>query len=588
MKYEILQKLINVALGNQPADLVVQDCKVVNVYSEEITSKDLLISDGRFAALHEPGTGHGNEVVNANGKYAIPGLIDSHMHIESTLLSLKELARLVVPRGNTTIIADPHEIANVLGMAGIQVLLDSAADIPLRVLIQVPSRVPTAPGLETTGGVIGIEEIKEMLTWPETVSLGELDPSKVLPPLPEYIDRINATHAAGKIACGHAADLNIQELMAYACAGLIDDHECVTLQDVIERIRIGMKVNLREGTSERDLKTLIRSITHYHMPSRRMMHCTDDKQAIDIYREGHIDHNVRKAIEYGLPPIQSIQMATLNVAENFHIEGKIGGIAPGRTADLFLCRDLKELKADVVIFEGKIVARDGSLIQKLANKPLPSWALNTIHNNRPINNNDLRIETGFADAKVTAKVIRVMEESAIDEMVLMPMIVTNGEVQGDPERDILKIAVIDRHSNSGRVGKGLITGFGLKSGAIGSTVCHDNHNLIVVGSSDEEMSFCANTVLDMGGGFAVVHNHTITGKMPLRFGGIISEMNYEEVVQGMEHLNQLARELGISLVNPFMKLSILALPTVPELGLTDMGLIDVKTHSFTSLFYPNS
>jgi len=584
MSFRQIKRLIDAAQGCEPADVVIRNCTVVDVFAEDYLNRDLLIVEDKIAALVDPGEGQGKQVIDADGAFAVPGLIESHMHVESTLVSLTEVARLIVPRGVTTIIIDPHEIANVLGIEGIRLLLDSVQDLPLKVLIQIPSRVPTAPGIETTGGEIDLEDIREMLSWSEVVALGELDPSKVLPPRPEYIARVEMAQAEGVITCGHAADLSGRELMAYASTGLADDHECVSVEEIIERVRAGMRVNIREGTSERDLETLVRAVTVHGVPARRLMHCTDDKQVIDLMEEGHIDHNVRWGIECGLTPMQSIQMATINPSEHFHLESRIGSLTPGRHADLFLCRDLQALEADTVIVDGKVVAENGGLMQQPSAPTYPDWALSTMHLGKQLKREDFTIHAPDNQNEVTAKVIKVIPDLAIDEMIFEKMDVVQGEVTADRDRDLFKIAVVDRHKASGRVGLGLIQGFGFKQGAIGSTVCHDNHNLILVGSDGDEMAHCANLIATMGGGFALVQAGKVLAKLPLPLAGIMSQAAFEQVAEELAQMRRAARDMGITLDTPFMKLSILALPTVPEVGLTDMGLVDVRKHAIVPLF----
>ena len=570
-----LKRIIKTALGKYPPDIVLKNCSLIDVYSEEIIKTDISIINGRIASIQK-NYATPKEVLDCDGLYAVPGLLDGHVHLDSTLLTPTQLAKIILPRGTTTVFIDPMEIANVLGIKGVKLLLKDAWSTPLKTYVQISSRVPTAPGLETTGGVLGLKEVLRMLKLEEVIALGELDPSKVIPPQDEYLEKVLATKKARKIGVGHAAGLSGLELNAYASAGLNSDHECITVQEALERIKLGIKVMIREGSSERNLEELIKAIIEYGKNPRNFFFCTDDKHPNDIVHEGHIDYNVRKAIELGLDPIKAIQLATINCAEYFRLDDEIGSITPGKIADIVLVQDLKEFKPKIVIANGEIVAKDGKLLKEFLQPKWPKWSMRTVKLKRKVKPIDFEVKSKKELQSV--RVIQIIEGQIINKETQARLTVENGKVKVSIEEDILKIACVERHKRTGRIAIAFVKGFNLKEGAIASSVAHDHHNIIVVGVNDTDMAIAVNSIEEMQGGLIVVSKGKVLEKLELPIAGLMSTYSPDVVIERLEKLNEAARSIGCKLKAPFMTLSFISLPTVPELGLTDKGLIDVKSH----------
>lgn len=578
-----MKRIIRVALGELAPDLVLKDCNLVNVYTGKITKTDVSIIDGRTASVQK---NHRipKKTLNCNGLYAVPGLIDGHVHLDSTLLTPTQLAKILLPRGTTTVLIDPMEVANVLGEKGVKALLEDAWGTPLKVYVQISSRVPTAPGLETTGGVLGVKEVLRMLKWENVIALGELDPSKVLSLQDEYLVKVLAAKKARKIRVGHAAGLSGSELNAYASAGLGSDHECTTVQEALERISLGMKVVIREGSSERNLEELIKIITEHGQDPRNLFFCTDDKHPNDIVQEGHIDYNIRKAVKLDVDPIKAIQMATINCAEHFRLDDEIGSITPGRIADIVLVRYLKEFKPEIVIANGELVAKEGKFLKDIPEFKWPRWSTSTLRLKRRLMPGDFKI-TSKKDVQ-RVRVIKIIEGQIINKQVHADLMVKGGEVQVDLDNDIIKIACVERHKRTGNVAVAFVNGFNLKDGAIASSVAHDHHNLVAVGTNDVDISVSVNALEKMQGGFVVVKDGKVLEKLPLPIAGLLSPSTSETVIKSLDGLNKGARMLGCKLKAIFMTLSFVSLPTVPELGLTDMGLVDVKEHKIINVKIP--
>lgn len=568
-----IKRVIRTALKELPAELVLKDCNLVNVYTGEITRTDVSIAAGRVASI-EKNSGPAQKFFDCSGYYAVPGLLDGHVHLDSTLLTPTQLAKIILPCGTTTVFIDPMEIANVLGLRGINSLLKDAWGSPLKTYVQISSRVPTAPGLETTGAVLGVREVVRMVKWSTVASLGELDPSKVIPPQDEYLLKVMATKRSWKVRVGHAAGLSGAELNAYASAGIGDDHECVTAEEALERVRLGMKVMIREGSSERNLEELIKLITVKGQDPRNFFFCTDDKHPNDIVREGHIDYNVRKAISLGLDPVRAVQLATINCAEHFRLDDEVGSIAPGRFADIVLVRDLREFKPEIVIANGQVVARKGKLLVRLREYRWPGWSTNTVKMKRSVEPADFEITS---DREVQAvRVIQIIEGQIINKEIRAELKVIDGKVVVDIANDILKIACVERHKRTGNVAVAFVKGFELKEGAIASSVAHDHHNIVVVGANEADMAKAVNEIKRTQGGLVAVGRGKVLEKLELPIAGLMSKRSPDVVTRKLEKLNQAARDLGCKLNAPFMTLSFISLPTVPELGLTDKGLVDVR------------
>jgi len=576
--FEEIKTIVETGLGKHPCDLKLENVNLVNVFSAEIYPTNIYIKDKRIVSIDPDVKLEAKEVIDCKGQYAVPGFIDSHMHFESTLLSPEALASVMVPQGTTTICADLMEIANVAGGPGLKSMLSSMSRLPYRMVIEVSSRVPTAPGLETTGAVLGAKEVDEILEWTESVSLGELDPSKILFVKDEYLQKVASTLQKRKIVNGHAIGRLGQELNVYASSGISDDHECVNYEELIARLRLGMKVMVREGSSERNVDELMKAVVENGLDYDNLLFCTDDKHADEIRDEGHINYNVNRAIELGVPPIKAIQMATINAAKHFRVEDEIGSITPGRKADIILTENVNKIKPTMVIFEGKIVAKDGKLLEECKVGEYPQWIKETVKFKNPITPESFALKSKSNGNKTKVNLIELIDKQIINEWKTAELPVENGFIKNDVDNDILKLAVVERYGKTGGVGIGFVRGFGLKKGALAYSMSHDHHNIVSVGTNDEDMSVAVNAIHDMQGGLVAVDEGKIIAKMQLPIGGLMSEKSADEVMAEIANADEAARSLGCTISAPFMILSFISLPTVPNLGLTDMGLVDVLNH----------
>lgn len=573
--------LIRAALGKAPLDLRIDQVQVVNVFTGTIEPGSIGIKDGRIVTPYADGY-RAEQVIDGQGRYALPGFIDTHVHLDSTLVVPEFLSQLLLPRGTTVMLSDPMEIANVAGLEGFKALFHSIDKLDYHIFLEVSSRVPTAPGLETTGGELNLADVSEILTWPQAVSLGELDPSKVLEMRDEYLLKVEAAIKLGKICNGHAVGRVGKELVAYACGGLADDHECVDYDEAVSRLRLGMSVLVREGSTERNLDPILKGVVKNGTYSHHLMFCTDDKHPDEILDEGHIDFMVNRAIELGLTPVQAIQMATINAAKHFRIEHLVGSLSPGRWADILLVDDLQHIAPNQVFFKGRKVVENGNYIGTLPKPEYPDWLFKTVRLKKGKQGADFRLESTADQAEVW--VIDLFPDQIINTRIKDTLQVINGAVAADPARDILKLAVVERHGKNGNIGVSFVKGFGLKNGALASSIAHDHHNIIVAGTNDEDMALCAKIIEDMQGGFVLVSEGKLIGKLALPIAGLLTEAPVEEVITGLEKINHLYHGLGGSLPAPFMTISFIGLPTVPDLGLTDLGLVDVFSHRLISSF----
>ncbi|MCL4250950.1 MAG: adenine deaminase [Anaerolineae bacterium] len=565
-----LVDLLAVARGDKPAERALRNARLINVWSGEIYTTDILIDDGQIAAL---GAGYAaDEDIDLGGRYVCPGFIDAHAHIESTLMTPPEYARAVVPRGVTTVVTDPHEIANVMGVPGIRYMLERAKYGPMNIYANAPSCVP-ATHMETSGARLEAEDLEELLDHRWVIGLAEvmnypgviLGDEGMLDKLEAFKDRVRD---------GHAPSVTGKPLNAYVGAGIGSDHECTTAEEALEKLRLGLTIFIREGTTTRNLAALIPIVTaanHVHICL-----CTDDRQPNTLMDEGSVDDCVRKAIAYGIDPIMAIRMATLNTARFFRLY-HLGLIGPGKQADLIVFSDLKDIRAEMVFHRGQKVAEGGQMIvPKPARGPYPLP-------------NTVRIALDSLDFRISAKGGRVRVIGAPPDQVVTPHLIedariVDGEAVADTTRDILKMAVVERHHASGKIGLGFIKGFGLKRGALAGTVGHDHHNLIVVGVDDASMAAAVRAVVDMGGGLAAVDNHTVVGALPLEVAGLMTEKPLEQVRREYDVLIDAAHTLGSTLPDPFMTMSFMGLEVIPSLKLTDVGLVDVDKFQVVDLW----
>jgi len=577
-------ELIEAASGIREFDLIIRDVQIVNVFNGEIKTSSLGIYKGLIASPYVSDRAKARCIFDGKNLFALPGFIDTHMHIDSTLLTPAALAELIVPHGTTAVFADPMEIANVAGLNGVKAFIQSAPDLPYHFLIEVPSRVPSAPGLETTGGELGLAETREMLDWDSTISLGEIDPSKIIDRKIEYLEKVLQAQAVGKIVNGHTAGLSRDKLVAYSCARIADDHECINYEEAKARLALGMNILVREGSTERNLEPLVRGLIGENAATHHWMMCTDDKHPDDIAREGHIDHMVRKSVSMGLDPIKAIQMATINAAVHFRKEHILGSLTPGKWADVILTRDLQDLQAEFVFYKGVLVAENGRLTRDIKIPAFPRWIRQTVKITRGRQASDFRLEAGFPMVK--AWVIRIFPDQIINEGNMEILNVFNGNIQTDPEKDILKLAVVERYGKNGNIGITFVNGFGLKHGALASSVSHDHHNIVIVGADEASMATCVRAIENMQGGLVVCDRDETLAELALPIGGLLSDQRADVVISALKKMNEAARSLGCSLPAPFMTLSFISLPTVPKFGLTDMGLVDVDKHKIIPPFIP--
>ena len=592
---DVALTLINVAAGRAPADMVITNGRWVNVHSGEIIpGTDVAIAGQRFAYVGpnaKPMIGKSTKVIDAAGRYLVPGLCDGHMHVESGMVTVTEFARAVIPHGTTSMFIDPHEIANVLGVAGVRLMHDEAAGLPINVFVQMPSCVPSAPGLENAGATITPEDVADAMTWPNIIGLGEMmNFPGVINGDPKMLAEIAATQKAGKTVGGHYASPDLgHPFHAYAAGGPADDHEGTNLDDCIARVRQGMRAMLRLGSAWYDVAAQIKAVTERGIDSRNIILCTDDSHSGTLVYEGHMNRVVRHAIAEGLNPITAIQMATLNTAQHFGLERELGSITPGRRADLILSSDLTTLPIELVIAHGQVMAENGKLVVELPKFAYPKTAKNTVHVGRKLSAKDFEIAAPKGANKVEARVIGVIENQAPTKALQRPLNVKSGLVEMDRGSDVCQIAVVERHRGLGTVVNAFVSGFGYNVDcAVASTVAHDSHHIIVVGTNHKDMAQAANTLSEIGGGVVVVSNGKELARVELVIAGLMSDEPAEIVAAKAEKMVAAMKACGCNLNNAFMQHSLLALVVIPELRISDMGLIDVRTFEKVDLFLQSS
>ena len=564
-----LESLIAVARGEEPADLWLKNARLVNVLSGEIHPADIAIYDGRVVGL---GQYEARQVVDLEGDFVCPGLIDAHVHLESSMVQPAEFARAVLPHGTTAVACDPHEIANVLGLAGVHYILDASEGLPLSVFVMAPSCVP-ATHMESAGAELTAADIETLWDHERVIGLAELmNFPGVLYRVPAVLEKLRV--AGDRPVDGHAPGLTGLDLNAYVAAGVRSDHECTTTDEARQKLRRGMHILIREGTTARNLHSLLPLVTP---ENARLCHfCTDDRHPDTLLSEGHIDDLVRQAIAWGLDPVLAIQMATINTAEYFRLRN-MGAVAPGYRADLLVVHDLETMQVSQVYAGGQLVARDGQALfaaADMAQVPIqPSVSVDAA-----------ALDFGIASGEGPARVIGIIPEQVGTEELRLEPATDNGAVVADLERDILKMAVVERHHGTGNVGLGLVSGAGLQRGAIASSVAHDSHNIVVIGVSDAEMRAAVAAVADMSGGQVAVADGQVLAACPLPIAGLMSDRPLEEVRDQVEALTAAAHSLGCTLPDPLMTMSFLALAVIPTLKLTDKGLVDVNRFEIVPLF----
>jgi adenine deaminase len=573
------KKRVLTAAKSEPADLVIKNGRIVDVFNLSLYEADIAITDGVIVGI---GQYEGKETVDATGKYVCPGFIDGHVHIESAMVTPEEFAKVVVPHGVTTIIADPHEIGNVSGSKGIQFMIDHAKNIPLNVYYMLPSCVPATP-FENAGAVLAAEDLAPFYESEYVLGLGEvMDFPSVFHFEEGMMRKISDALERGVCVDGHAAGVNADGINVYRTAGIRTDHECVNAEEVTERLQRGMYVMLREGSAARDLRVLLKAVNEKN--ARRCLFVTDDKHLDDLLAEGSIDYNVRVAIEEGFDPLLAIGMATLNAAECFGLKGK-GAIAPGYDADLLLLDSLSDVTVCSVYRGGRLVAENGECLPFGVGADASSIPLELMNSVRigKILEKDLvlLVEEGAAEANV----IEIVPNSLVTKRSREKVNVSGGAFQPSVQDDQLKLIVVERHHRTGNIGMGIVKGLGFKRGAIASTVAHDSHNIVAVGTNDNDLYTAIKTIEAMNGGLVVINNGEVLASLPLKVSGLISTKDYRTIVQELKGLDAALEQLGFGGgFNVFQTLSFLALPVIPELKLTDMGLFDVVEFKHIGLF----
>ena len=582
---DVASYLIEVAAGSAPAQTVIRGGIWVNVHTREtLPSHDIAITHGRIACVVPDASyciGDNTEVIEAEGRYMIPGLCDGHMHIESGMLTPAEFARAVIPHGTTSMFTDPHEIANVLGLDGVRLMHDEALLQPINVFTQMPSCAPSAPGMETTGFEISAEDVAEAMNWPGIVGLGEMmNFPGVSNADPKMLAEIAATQNAGKTVGGHYASPDLgPAFAAYVAGGPADDHEGTCKEDAIARMRQGMRSMIRLGSAWYDVENQITAITEKGLDSRNMILCTDDCHSGTLVNDGHMNRAVRHAIQCGCDPLVALQMATINTATHFGLEREIGSLTPGRRADVILTSNLRTLTIEKVIARGQLIAMDGMIITECPHLDWPDSARQTVNMGKTVSAADFEVSAPDGANSVTANVIGVVENQAPTKALKMDLPVSDGLVEG--ANGTCQIALVERHRATAGVVNAFVSGFGYEGKmAMASTVAHDSHHMIVVGTDRAHMAMAANRLAEIGGGITIYKDGHETALVELPIAGLMSDKPATEVAASAERMMQAMRECGCTLNNAYMQHSLLALVVIPELRISDLGLVDVRTFEF--------
>ena len=587
---EVTTKLVSVAMGREPASTVIQNTRLVNVNTGEIQEGiDIALAYGRIAlvgdASHTIGTD--TRVIDGAGLYAAPGFIDGHIHVESSMMNVREYARAVIPLGTTAIFPDPHEIANVLGTAGVQLMLDDAKATPMRVFTLMPSCVPAVEAFEDNGAFISPEDVEQFMQKEGIAGLGEMmNFPGVLNGDAGVHQEIASTLRQGKTVTGHySMPETAQGLNAYIASGVSCCHESVRREDAIAKMRLGMYAQIREGSAWHDLEEVIKCITEKKIDTRFATIASDDTHPDTLITKGHMNYIIKRAIEEGVDPITAIQMATINVASCFKMNDDLGSISPGKRGDIVLLSSLSQVSVKKVFIEGELVAEDGKLLVEIEKASYPDFAQNTCHLKKPLSADDFIIEAPAGkEQDVLTRVIEIIEARVGTYARERVMPIKSGQVLVDITQDIIKLAVVERHKKTGTMGKAFVQGFHLKEGAVASTVAHDAHNLMIVGTNDQDMAIAGNALAECGGGMVAVKGGKILAILPLPIAGLMCEDDAVTIAAKVVKLDEAWKQLGCDLVSPFMTMALLPLAVIPELRLTNRGLIDTISYQCTELF----
>lgn len=563
------ERIINVARGLEKADLVIKNANIVNVLSEEIHKADIAITDGIIAGIGDNYSGE--KEIDVNGAYVTPSFIDGHVHLESSMLLPSEFAKAVLPAGTTTVITDPHEIANVFGLHGISFMHEAVKNLPMDVYTMLPSCVP-ATSFETSGFDLNSYDLSLLIDKPWVLGVAEMmNFPGVLNLDKNVMAKLELAKSYGKRIDGHAPFLSNKDLCAYIASGVKSDHECTTPEEAIEKLRLGMYLMIREGSAAKDLDALIPVLKNCN--SRKCLFVTDDRHPSDL--KEHINGMVRRAVDAGVNPIKAIQCASLNTAEYFGLKD-LGAISPGYKADLLILPDLKNFKPDFVLKHGEVIVENGRLTSNFEECMPPSMRGSV--NVKWIEKDDFRICT----TNDTVRTMEIIPHQLVTKSILSKVKIENGNAVSNIDTDTLKICVIERHRATGNIGKGFVKGFNLKAGAIASTVAHDSHNMIIVGTNDYDMYIAAIELVKSQGGKVIVKDGEVVSKLPLPIAGLMSDKNFDYVMKKCAELNNVAHEIGCTLEDPFMTLGFLSLPVIPELKITDKGIFDTNKFDFVN------
>jgi len=575
--------LIDASMGRIKADLVITDVQPIDVISREILEGGIAVKEGMICRIGDVSDLIGNKtkVIKGQGRYAAPAFIESHIHVESTMLTLTEFAKAVIPHGTGTAIIDPHEIANVTGIRGLEIFMEEARDLPLHILIEVPSCVPAAsPELETAGAKLDAFTIDRLLQDPMVIGLGEvMNIPAVLNNDEEIHLKIQFARSQGKVVEGHAPGLKGKKLNAYIAAGIMSDHESETAEEAVDRLRLGMTVMAREGSIVRNMLDILLPLYKEGRDLRRATICSDDLSPVELADVGHLDRSLRRAIDAGIDPLVAIQLVTSNPASFFKLP-RVGHLAPGNIGDIVLIDNLKKINVDLVILRGKVVAKDGRLTVKMPKYEYPPDMRSTIRFGGIPTVLNYMVPADDGDHKI--RVIIAHEGSLITGSEIFTLKASDGYVHPNPERDILTIAVTERYMKGGHIGVGFIQGFGLKEGAIASSIAHDSHNIISVATSPEDALMAVSSVSQMMGGLAAVNGRKILASLPLPIAGVITDEPVEKVAKQLQTVRAAAHNLGCTLEHPFLTMSFMALPVIPALKITDKGMVDAKEMKIVS------
>lgn len=591
-KIDKLRGLIMVAQGKKEATLLLKNCRLVNVYSGEIYQTDIGIYEDRIASITAGTVTEAREVIDCQGYYAMPGMMDPHMHVDTTMLWPSELARVLVPLGTTTVFVDMVNIAHNGGAAAVKAMIDAFEGLPLRAYFSAPSYCPLEPDLETAAAEIDSGDIAEMLKWDNVVSIGETVSSKILNLEPDYLARLAACDTMDKIVSGHGGDLpqgDEPALDAYVASGVRDDHCVEQVSDIIPRLKRGVSMFLVEAPGRERIGTFFEYIREHELPTQKMSLCIDNITITDIVGEygGYLDKPFRIGLKSGMPPVDIVRMATLNPATHYKKDSQIGSLTPGRFADIVLLRQLDQFPPEIVITNGKVAARQGRMVGEIKPPVISPDYLNSIHLPEDFSADRFRIPAKSDEPTAMARIIKVRDGAALNECFTARLKTKAGEVQPDLEQDILKMAIVERYGRRGSLTTAFVKGFCLKEGAIATSYSVPSNNIVVVGTNEKDMAFAVNHLAEIQGGFAAVKDNEVLADVSLRVGGIMSAAPYENVLADIEKANAAAKALGCPLQHPFFTMTQTVLSSLPDLGLTDRGIVDVSSGKIVDVVVEN-